>query len=168
MIAAPSPDVLNSALAPVVELRGEHSELESSVRESFAAVEALHDELSEWQRELARQQAEFDQRIAAEADAESQLAVAQAELQMLRKQTEDLAISLETERERSVDERRIWADELRDMRRLLELHSEMLTSLGAESTADGGSDAAGNSDAASGAADQERSAAPRRPRRRTA
>ncbi len=50
-------------------LAGEHSQLESWVSESFAAMEALHGELSDWQRELTRQQALLDQREAALADA---------------------------------------------------------------------------------------------------
>jgi chromosome segregation ATPase len=135
MIAAPSPDVLHSALAPVEELRGEHSQLVSSVRESFAALETLHDDLTEWQRELTREQAEFDQRAAAEADAQSQLAAAQVELQALRQRAEDLSSALEAERQRNADESRAWTDELRDMRRLLERHTAMLASLGAEATA---------------------------------
>jgi chromosome segregation ATPase len=46
-------------------LAGEHSQLESWVQESFSAMDALHSELAEWQRELARQQAEVAQREAA-------------------------------------------------------------------------------------------------------
>jgi chromosome segregation ATPase len=136
MIAAPSPDILHTALAPVEELRGEHSQLETSVRESFAALETLHDELTEWQRELTREQAEFDQRAAAEADAESQLVAAQAELQPLRQRAEELASALDAERKRHADQTCAWADELRDRRRLLEPHTEMLASLGAEATAE--------------------------------
>ena len=166
MIAAPSPDILHAALAPVEELRGEHSQLESSVRESFAALETLHDELTEWQRELTREQAEFDQRAAAEADAESQLAIAQSELQTLRQRAEDLARALDAERQRNVDESGIWADELRDMRRLLERHSAMLVSLGAEAPDEGDPDALGeNDDDSSAAAEPGRGATTRRARR---
>lgn len=136
MIAAPSPDILHSTLAPVDELRGEHSQLESSVRESFAALETLHDDLAEWQRELTREQAEFDQRAAAEADAESQLAAALAELQSLRQRAGDLELALEVERQRNSDQAGAWVDELRDLRRLLERHTTMLATLGAEAPAE--------------------------------
>lgn len=101
-------DGLRAALGPVDVLRGDQSELETSIRESFAALEAFHDELSEWQRELTRQQAELDQR---EAEA------------------------TEAERARRDDDQRHLQDELGAMRQLLEQHTEMLISLGAEAEA---------------------------------
>jgi DNA repair exonuclease SbcCD ATPase subunit len=180
MVEAASIEGLRTALAPVEELRGGHSELEASVLESFAALEALHGELSEWQRELTRQQAELDQREAAVNDAECvapdsqptdvdrriaemrdesrqleaenaeqlqaindldrQLVAAQAELRTVRKHSEELLAALETERERAVDEHRQWHGDLREMRSLLQAHSQMLVSLGAEPVADAGPD----------------------------
>jgi chromosome segregation ATPase len=178
MVEAPSPDILNSALVPVEELRDEQSQFESSLRESFAELESLHDELAEWQRELTRQQAELDQRAAAVADAEAstgvdgdqacnlrqqlvqaqdearqleeenaeqlqtlddlerQLVAAQTELRAARKHGEELTIALDTERERAIDEHRLWSGELREMRRLLERHGALLASLGAASPPD--------------------------------
>lgn len=68
MKAAPPLEILHAALEPVEELRGDHSQLESTVRESLAELEMLHDELTQWQRELTRQQAEVDQRTAAAAE----------------------------------------------------------------------------------------------------
>ena len=65
MSATSSIESLREALAPVEALRGEHSQLESWVRESFSAMDALHGELSDWQRDLTRQQALLDQREAA-------------------------------------------------------------------------------------------------------
>lgn len=169
MVEAPSIDALRSTLAPVEALRGEHSQLESSVVEAFASLESMHVELAEWQRELTRRQAELDQREAAVSDGattgrgksedasalelqlaqtreelrqledenadqlqaiddlDRQLVTAQTELRMLRKQTEELALALETERERSTDEHRLWTGELREMRRLLERQGETLT-----------------------------------------
>jgi hypothetical protein len=62
MSATTSLQTLREALA------GEHSQLESWVSESFAAMETLHGELSDWQRELTHQQALFDQRKAAVAE----------------------------------------------------------------------------------------------------
>lgn len=73
MNASPSLEILHAALGPVEELRGDHSQLESTVRESLAELETLHDELTQWQRDLTRQQAELDQRTAAAAE-QSQLA----------------------------------------------------------------------------------------------
>lgn len=69
MIASPSIDALREAMAPVEALRGEQSQLETWVRDSFTALDSLHGELTEWQRDLTRQQAELDQREAAFADA---------------------------------------------------------------------------------------------------
>jgi hypothetical protein len=68
MNAAPSLEILHAALGPVEDLRGDHSQLESTVRESLAELETLHDELTQWQRDLTRQQAELDQRAAAAAE----------------------------------------------------------------------------------------------------
>jgi chromosome segregation ATPase len=68
MNAVPSLEVLHAALGPVEELRGDHSQLESTMRESLAELETLHDELTQWQRDLTRQQAELDQRAAAAAE----------------------------------------------------------------------------------------------------
>lgn len=103
MSLATSIETLRSALAPVEALRGEHSQLESWLCESFTAIDALHGELSDWQRDLTRQQALLDQREAA-----------------LREGSENGAEALAAERERADDERRRWTDELREMRRLLE------------------------------------------------
>jgi DNA repair exonuclease SbcCD ATPase subunit len=65
-------------------LAGEHSQLEAWVRESFAAMEALQGELSEWQRELTREQAALDQREAAvkEANVRDSEALAALEQQL--------------------------------------------------------------------------------------
>jgi chromosome segregation ATPase len=49
-------------------LAGEHAQLESWLRESFAAMDALYGELFEWQRDLTRQQAQLDQREAAQSE----------------------------------------------------------------------------------------------------
>jgi chromosome segregation ATPase len=65
MSATTSIETLRRALAPVEALRGEHSQLESCLGESFTAIDALHGELSDWQRDLTRQQAVLDQREAA-------------------------------------------------------------------------------------------------------
>lgn len=160
MSVSTSIETLREALAPVEALRGEHSQLESWVRESFTAMDALHGELSDWQRDLTRQQAQLDQREAAlqdgtqtheseavatleqqlsqsrdetrqleEENAEQlqaleeldrQLAIAKAELRLVAKHAEERAASLEEERERTDEDRRLWTGELREMRRVLE------------------------------------------------
>jgi chromosome segregation ATPase len=165
MSVSTSIETLREALAPVEALRGEHSQLESWVRESFTAMDALHGELSDWQRDLTRQQAQLDQREAAlqegtqtheseavatleqqlsqsrdetrqleEENAEQlqaleeldrQLAIAKAELRLVAKHAEERAASLEMERERADEERRLWTGELREMRRVLERLSDL-------------------------------------------
>jgi hypothetical protein len=65
MSVSTSIETLRRALAPVEALRGEHSQLESWLCESFTAMDSLHGELSDWQRDLTRQQAMLDQREAA-------------------------------------------------------------------------------------------------------
>ena len=57
MIAPRSVEALRSALTPVEALRGEQSQLESWVLESFASLDSLQSELADWQRDLTRQQA---------------------------------------------------------------------------------------------------------------
>jgi septal ring factor EnvC (AmiA/AmiB activator) len=173
MLQPPSLDDLQTALEPVDALRGEHSQLETWIHESTAALEALHEDLTAWQRDLTRQQAELDQRKAALDEAETQaaaegrdaatlteklaktqgecrqleednadqaqtigdlerqLVAAQTELRSVRKHVDELADSLDDQRERELDEHRLWASEFRDMRRLLARQGEMLVSLGA-------------------------------------
>ncbi len=216
MVEAPALDAVRSALAPVEELRGEQSQLESWMRESFATLESLHDELSEWQRELARQQEEFDQHVAAAhdgggapsgavverqdrlarsqdalrhleeenaeqlhaiAELDRQLIAAEAELRARRATVDELSAALEAQQQRSLEEQRLWAGELRELRRLLERQGEVLASLaGAADDADedvsgeGAGEACGQSseDPAARTAELCRRAANRRVQRRTA
>jgi len=105
MAPFPSIEALRTALAPVEALRGEQSQLESWVFESFTALDALHDELSDWQRDLTRQQAALDQREAALTDAEGggeglaelqhQLATAQEETRQLEEESTEQLQTLE-------------------------------------------------------------------------
>ena len=53
---------LQAAIEPLESLHEEHSQLEVWVHDSFAALEKLHSELTEWQSELARKQTELDLR----------------------------------------------------------------------------------------------------------
>jgi len=88
---------LQASLEPLESLRGEQTQLESWVNESFQSLETLHGELTEWQSELARKQTALDLREDAlekcqfeEHDIEGkaaqwkeELAQARAELQLL-------------------------------------------------------------------------------------
>jgi hypothetical protein len=67
---------------------------------------------------------------------ERQLAAAQQELRTARKHSEDVANALDAERERAMDDHRLWSGELRALRRFLERQSEMLVSLGAVAARD--------------------------------
>ena len=168
MVEFRSIDTLREALAPVEALRGEQSELESWVRESFATLDSLHGELSDWQRDLTRQQALLDQRQAAADDAgdvadqlaeyERRLAEAEDERRQLESENaEQLQTLEEVERQLAVakaelrtlhrdahehaEERRQWLAELRDMRRTVESQGVLLQRL-SERTAEGDPDGA--------------------------
>ena len=122
MLEPPSIDALRSALAPVEALRGEQSELESWVRESFSTLESLHHELSEWQRELTRQQAQLDQREAGVAEAatlQTQLAQAQEDARQLEQEN--------AEQLQKTDELRRQLAAVQAELRLTRKHTEELT-----------------------------------------
>jgi chromosome segregation ATPase len=134
MVEADSLDAVRSALAPVDALRGEHSQLENWVRESFSTLETLHHELTEWQRDLTRQQAQLDQREASVGEAEEQtrtehsqavdlerqLAEARGELgQLLSDKAEQLETRATLERQLAATQTELqlvrqWADEQAD------------------------------------------------------
>ena len=67
-------------------LRSEQSQLEAWVRDSMAAMDALHAELAEWERDLTRREADVELRETelrqSAADRESEVA---AELRLLRR-----------------------------------------------------------------------------------
>jgi chromosome segregation ATPase len=178
MASPPTIDLSAIALDPVEALRGEQTQLEDWMRESLAALESMHGELAEWQRDLTRRHAELDQREAAVAEAgeretgeardfaqveqqlaqardenrqleeenaeqlqsledlERQLGAAQAELRTVRRHAEELTLAFEAERERAMDEHRLWTGELREMRRVLQRQGQMLISLGASGPSD--------------------------------
>lgn len=66
-------DSLHASIEPLESLHGEHSQLEMWVHDSFAALEKLHSELTEWQSELARKQTELDLREDAVRRSEEQV-----------------------------------------------------------------------------------------------
>ncbi|MEO2047984.1 MAG: hypothetical protein ABGX16_15610 [Pirellulales bacterium] len=60
-------------LVPVEALRDEYTQLEAWVHQSFSALERLHSELDEWQRELTEQQTDLDSNLANELGSSEQL-----------------------------------------------------------------------------------------------
>jgi hypothetical protein len=113
MSATTTLETLREALA------GEHSQLESWVSESFAAMEILHGELSDWQRELTQQQALLDQRKAAvakgghatEGDAFARL---EQELRELRRLVERQGSLLERLTDAALDGSQLSAEDAED------------------------------------------------------
>ena len=92
-------DSLQATIEPLQALQGEHSQLEMWVHDSFAALEKLHSELTEWQSELARKQTELDLREDAvrrgeeqviDGDAAQQIQHWRAQLEESRKDTQVL------------------------------------------------------------------------------
>jgi len=81
-------DSLQATLEPMESLQGEHSQLEGWVHDSFAALEKLHSELTEWQSELARKQTELDLREDAISRSEAQTVSGDAEEQIAHWQKE--------------------------------------------------------------------------------
>lgn len=65
LLLMPKPETIESiqaTLQPLEALQGEQTQLETWVHDSFGALEKLHEELSDWQTELARKQTELDLR----------------------------------------------------------------------------------------------------------
>ncbi len=92
-------DSLQATLEPFEELKGEQSQLETWVHDSFSALEKLHSELTEWQSELARKQTELDLRedtiVRGESeivtgDAAEQIAHWKQELDEVREESQQL------------------------------------------------------------------------------
>lgn len=152
MVELRSVETLREALAPVEALRGEQSELEAWVRESFTTLETLHGELSDWQRDLIRQEALLDQRqaaiddrsesFAATVELERRLAAAEEENRQLLEENNDQLQSLDSlERQlaiaktelrllqRAAEEHRAWHGELREMRQAMEMQAGLLRQL---------------------------------------
>jgi chromosome segregation ATPase len=60
-------------LKPVEALRDDQTQLEAWVHQSFAALERLHSELDQWQRELTKQQVDLDESLANGHESSEQL-----------------------------------------------------------------------------------------------
>jgi septal ring factor EnvC (AmiA/AmiB activator) len=94
----------------------------------FADVEQQLSQAREENRLLVAENAE---QLQAREDMERQLGAAQAELRTVRRHAEELTLAFQAERERAMDEHRLWTSELREMRRVLRRQGQMLISLGA-------------------------------------
>jgi chromosome segregation ATPase len=144
-------DSLREALAPVAALRGEHSQFERWLRESFAALEGLHGELADWQRDITRQQAQLDQQEAAVNDAsaarnceataefERQLNQAREEARQLEEENADQLQALDQlERQLSIAkaELRVVTKQADDLRRVMERQAAIIDRLMGEATAE--------------------------------
>lgn len=95
------------------------AELVEKIRAKLAQV-------SEESRQLEEENAEQLQAI---DDLDRQLAVSQTELRLVRKHSDELALSLKTEREQGADEHQHWTSELKELRRLMERQGAMLCQL---------------------------------------
>lgn len=94
---------LHSALEPLEILQNEQAELGTWIHDSFSALEKLHEELTQWQSELARKETELDLRQDAlgktktaekglqkqVTQLEQQLAAAKEELQQLEEENSE-------------------------------------------------------------------------------
>jgi chromosome segregation ATPase len=101
---------LHSALEPLEVLQSEQVELSSWIHDSFAALEKLHEELTQWQSELARKETELDLRQDAIGktktadkgfqkqviELEQQLAAARKDLQQLEEENGEQLQEYET------------------------------------------------------------------------
>ena len=102
-------------------------------RENAVAAK-LREELAKAHEETRQLEEENGEQLQALDDLDRQLAVALAELKILRKHHEELSVALATERERGADEHRHWTNELKELRRLMERQSAMLDRLAGEQT----------------------------------
>jgi len=89
MSLAETIESLRGSLQPIEELRDEQSQLEGWVQESFVSLEKLHEELSDWQGELVRQETEIDLREDALGKAQKLEGGLSEEVQQLRQQLTD-------------------------------------------------------------------------------
>lgn len=145
---------LQEALDPLDAIQSEQIALGSWVHDSFSALEKLHEELTQWQSELARKETDLDLREDAlnkapdtgksnnkqTAKLEQQLAKVQEELKRVReenseleskhhgaqKQAVELATALAAERERAASDRELWNKQFEFLRGDLEKYYLLL------------------------------------------
>lgn len=87
---------LQDALDPLGTLQSEQAELGSWIHDSFSALEKLHEELTQWQSELARKETDLDLR----QDALGRFKTTDKELQkQVTELEEQLAVSQESSRQ---------------------------------------------------------------------
>ena len=144
-------EALREAISPVEELRGDGSKIADSVSDSFAELEALHEELDQWQQELTRQQAELDARQSGDQSDLDKLreelaqlekenaeklhaleglerdhASTLAELDELRRKNSEVNQQLDDQRAQANAQHNQWMTELAAMRATLGRHTDLL------------------------------------------
>ena len=134
-------EAVREAIAPVGQLYAEHQQLTELLNDAFGELDALQEELANWQKQLDQQEADADQgsavdhrsddalrqelrqleaenaqRLQALEDLERDHAVALGELASLREQTTELSQLLTAQREQAEAHRRRWMAELQAVR----------------------------------------------------
>lgn len=130
MPGATNIDALRDALAPVEALRGEQSQFEDSVQESFAALESFNAELTEWQAELARKQAELEEREATVDALEKADRIASQELTERTAELATASQQLAAAKADAATAEKALAAAWNDIRQLEEENAEQLQALG--------------------------------------
>jgi predicted nuclease with TOPRIM domain len=124
---------LQEALDPLDAYRSEQVELGSWIHDSFSALEKLHEELTQWQSELARKETELDLRqdalekspsgekeiVKHSSDSESQPSDATSRIA-------ELENALAAERERAALDRELWKEQFQRLRTDLEKYYLLL------------------------------------------
>jgi chromosome segregation ATPase len=145
---------LQEALDPLDAIQSEQVELGSWIHDSFSALEKLHEELTQWQSELARKETDLDLREDAlnkpagtnkasnkqTARLEQQLAKTQEGLKRVGAKNDELlsqygaalerTVELETalaaEREQAASDRELWKEQFEFLRGDLEKYYQLL------------------------------------------
>lgn len=138
---------LHEALQPLGNLHAESEELGAWIHDSFAALEKLHEELTQWQSELARKETELDLREDAAAagkpvppsvaqsqqakELQRELATAQAKAQEFQTELATAHQRIKqleaAQRDRKAAGDTPWQDQFAALRKLLEENFEHIT-----------------------------------------
>lgn len=102
------------------------TEAESADRDAAQRLAVATERLNRNEEELRALEEENAEQLQTLGDLERQLSAASAELKILRKHAQDLSTTLESERRHAHEEHRQVAGELKEVRRLLERHTDLL------------------------------------------
>ncbi len=128
---------LTAIQSQLEELRAERDDLRQeleSANDQAARLTVTSEALTETRAELARMQSSLTKQPRSDSDelqerlreAEQERRALEDDLEAVRNRAAELAESAEAERRRATEERSAWADELKQMRRLLEQQATML------------------------------------------